>query len=77
MQEEDVSRFSGKVPNLTTQGDVESMALYAGAGASRIQEVIPAASVIAGVLEEAQALIEYRLRGLLEIRPKHTASTMV
>jgi len=77
MQEEEVSRFSGKVPNLTTQGDIESMALYAGEGSVHIKEVISAASVIKGILEEAQVIIDQRLRGLLEIRPKHSASTMV
>jgi len=77
MQEEEVSRFSGKVPNLTTQGDIESMALYAGMGSVHIKEVIPAASVVKGVLEEAQVIIQQRLRGLLEIRQKHNTSTMV
>lgn len=75
--EEEVPRFSGKVPNLTTQGDVESMALYAGMGSVHIREVISAASVIKGVLEEAQVIIEQRLRGLLETQPKHKASTML
>lgn len=69
MQDEAVLRFSGKVPNLTTQGDIESMALYAGTGASRITEVLPAASVILGLLEEAQVLIEYKLCGLLGTHP--------
>lgn len=75
--EEEVPRFSGKVPNLTTQGDIESMALYAGMGSVHIKEVISAASVVKGVLEEAQVIIQQRLCGLLEIRPKHNTSTMV
>jgi len=75
--DEEVRRFSGKVPNLTTQGDIESMALYAGTGSVHIKEVIPAASVVKGVLEEAQVIIQQRLCGLLEIRHKQYTSTMV
>ena len=77
-QKEVVPRFSGKVPNATTEGEVENMALYAGMGAVHIKEIVSAASVVKGVLEEAQAIIELRLCGLLKTRPqKKSASTMV
>ncbi|KAG0560672.1 hypothetical protein KC19_9G003900 [Ceratodon purpureus] len=77
-KKEVVPRFSGKVPNATTEGEVENMALYAGMGAVHIKEIVSAASVVKGVLEEAQAIIELRLCELLKTRPqKKSASTMV
>lgn len=75
--EEDVPRFSAIPPNSTTQGDVASMVMYAGTGASHIKEVLPTATVVRSILEETQTIIEQRLRGLLEIQPKQRASTTV
>nr|PNR59193.1 hypothetical protein PHYPA_001984 [Physcomitrium patens] len=74
---EEVPRFSGKVPNITTQGDVDSMVMYAGMGSAHIKEVLPAATVVRSLLEEAQVIIEQRLHGLLETQLKHPASTML
>jgi NAD(P)H-dependent flavin oxidoreductase YrpB (nitropropane dioxygenase family) len=65
-REEDVPRFSGKVPNLTTTGEVENMAMYAGTGVGQINEILPAAIVLRSIVEEAEAIIEHRLRGLVE-----------
>lgn len=64
----DITRFSGFAPNGTTQGDVESMAMYAGTGSALIKEILPAAQVVNGILEEAQAIIEQRLLGLVKAR---------
>ena len=75
--EEDVPRFSAIPPNSTTEGDVASMVMYAGTGVSHIKEILPTAIVIRSLLEEAQTIIEQRLPGLLEIRPKHIPSTMI
>lgn len=41
--QEDIHRFLGKVPNLTTLGHVESIALYVGTSANRIKGVFFAA----------------------------------
>ncbi|KAL3701519.1 hypothetical protein R1sor_019541 [Riccia sorocarpa] len=57
-RDEDVPKFSGKVPNSSTSGDVESMAMYAGTGVGLIHEIIPAASVVKGLVEGAQAIIQ-------------------
>ncbi|CAK9190414.1 unnamed protein product [Sphagnum troendelagicum] len=65
-REEDVPLFSGKVPNLTTTGEVENMAMYAGTGVGQINEILPAAIVLRSIVEEAEAIIEHRLRGLVE-----------
>lgn len=79
MQEEDVPKYSGKGPNLTTKGDVGSMALYAGMGSGRITEILPAAAVVNGIIEDAKVIIESRLRNLVESRPTYlpTIGTMV
>lgn len=79
MQEEDVPKYSGKVPNLMTKGDVGSMALYAGMGSGRITEILPAAAVVNGIIEDAKVIIDSRLRNLVESRPTFlpTIGTMV
>lgn len=79
MQEEDVPKYSGKVPNLTTKGDIASMALYAGMGSGRITEILPAAAVVNGIMEDAEVIIKLRLRNLVESRPTFlsTLGTMV
>lgn len=64
----DIARLSGFAPNATTQGDIESMAMYAGTGSALIKEILPAAQVVNGILEEAQAIIEQRLLGLVKTR---------
>ena len=73
--EEDVPRFSAIPPNSTTEGDVASMVMYAGTGVSHIKEILPTATVVRSLLEEAESIIEHRLRGLLEIRPKQNPIT--
>jgi len=77
--EEDVPKYSGKVPNSMTKGDVGSMALYAGMGSGRITEILPAAAVVNGIIEDAKVIIESRLRNLVESRPTFlpTIGTMV
>lgn len=75
----DITRFSGWPPNATVEGDVDSMAMYGGTGSAFIKEILPAAQVVKGILEEAQAIIEQRLSGLVHSRGSllSTLGTMV
>jgi hypothetical protein len=65
MQTLDITRFSGWPPNATIEGDVDSMAMYGGTGSAFIKEILPVAQVVNRILEEAQAIIEQRLSGLV------------
>lgn len=58
LQEKEVRRFAGTVPNATTTGDYESMVMYAGQGVGIIKEIIPASEVIKRLVEGAQLLIQ-------------------
>jgi len=42
--------------------------MYAGTGSALIKEILPAAQVVNGILEEAPAIIEQRLVGLVKAR---------
>ncbi|XP_010478433.1 PREDICTED: uncharacterized protein LOC104757390 [Camelina sativa] len=55
--EKEIRRFSGTVPNMTTTGDLESMAMYAGQSVGLIKEILPAGDVVKNLVEEAQLLI--------------------
>nr|XP_043627076.1 (3aS,4S,5R,7aS)-5-hydroxy-7a-methyl-1-oxo-octahydro-1H-indene-4-carboxyl-CoA dehydrogenase [Erigeron canadensis] len=59
--EKDIRRFAGTVPNKTTTGDIESMAMYAGEGVGLIKDILPAAQVIKMLVEGAQTLIRQQL----------------
>lgn len=52
-----IRRFAGTVPNATTTGDIESMAMYGGAGVGLIKEIVPASEVIKRLVEGARSLI--------------------
>ncbi|MED6108729.1 hypothetical protein PIB30_026818 [Stylosanthes scabra] len=54
----EVRRFAGTVPNMTTTGDIESMAMYAGQGVGLIKEILPAGEVVKRLVEGAQILIK-------------------
>ncbi|OIV91581.1 hypothetical protein TanjilG_08993 [Lupinus angustifolius] len=56
--EKEIRRFAGTVPNVTTTGDLESMALYAGQGVGLINEIISAGEVVKRLVEEAQLIIQ-------------------
>lgn len=57
LQEKEMRRFAGTVPNMTTTGDLESMAMYAGQSVGLIKEILPAGEVVKNLVEEAQLLI--------------------
>ena len=57
----DIRRFAGTVPNATTKGDIESMAMYAGQGVGLIKEILPAGEVVRRLVEGAQHLIRTHL----------------
>lgn len=42
---------------MTTTGDLESMAMYAGESVGLIKEILPAGEVVKNLVEEAQLLI--------------------
>lgn len=60
-QDIDVRRFAGTVPNATTKGDIESMAMYAGQGVGLIKEILPAGEVVRRLVEGAQHHIQTHL----------------
>jgi NAD(P)H-dependent flavin oxidoreductase YrpB (nitropropane dioxygenase family) len=60
-QHKDVRRFAGTVPNATTTGDIDSMAMYAGQGVGLITEIIPAGEVVKRIVAEAQRVIGEKL----------------
>ncbi|KAK4563967.1 hypothetical protein RGQ29_006167 [Quercus rubra] len=62
--EKEVKRFAGTVPNLTTRGDIESMAMYAGEGVGLIKEILPAGEVVQRLVEGAQHLIQQKFSGI-------------
>ncbi|KAL2649422.1 hypothetical protein R1flu_017550 [Riccia fluitans] len=76
-RDEEVPRFSGKVPNSSTSGDVESMAMYAGTGVGLIHEIVPAASVVNGLVEGAQAIIQQLGRSVDPGLSRERLTTMV
>lgn len=59
--EKEIRRFAGTVPNVTTTGDIETMAMYAGQGVGLIKEILPAGEVVRSLVEEAQLLIQQKL----------------
>ncbi|WCJ18733.1 Aldolase-type TIM barrel family protein [Euphorbia peplus] len=59
-EEKEIRRFAGTVPNLTTTGDIESMAMYAGQGVGLIDEILPAKVVVQKLVEGAQQLIQQK-----------------
>ncbi|KAK6945761.1 Nitronate monooxygenase [Dillenia turbinata] len=59
-KEREVRRMAGTVPNASTAGDVESMAMYAGEGVGIIKEILPAAEVIKRLVDGAQLLIQQK-----------------
>lgn len=63
-EEKEIRRFGGPVPNMTTTGDIESMAMYAGQGVGLIKEIWPASEVIKRLVEGAQQLIRGEFAGL-------------
>ncbi|KAK9286722.1 hypothetical protein L1049_015125 [Liquidambar formosana] len=62
--EKEVRRFAGTVPNASTTGDIESMAMYAGQGVGLIKEILPAAEVVKRLVEGAQLLIQQQFNGI-------------
>ncbi|KAL4614841.1 uncharacterized protein LOC142642956 isoform X1 [Castanea sativa] len=62
--EKEIKRFAGTVPNSTTRGDIESMAMYAGEGVGLIKEILPAGEVVQRLVEGAQHLIQQKFSGI-------------
>ncbi|RWV81152.1 hypothetical protein GW17_00057452 [Ensete ventricosum] len=56
----EVRRFAGTVPNSTTTGNVDCMAMYAGEGVGLINEILPAGEVVKSLVEEAQHIIQQK-----------------
>ena len=63
-QETEIRRLAGTVPNLTTTGDIESMAMYAGQGVGLIKEILPAGEVVKRLVEGAKVLIKQKFSGI-------------
>ncbi|XP_035540354.1 NADH:quinone reductase isoform X2 [Juglans regia] len=62
--EKEIRQFAGTVPNATTTGDIESMAMYAGQGVGLIKEILPAGEVVERLVEGAQHLIQQKFGGI-------------
>ncbi|XP_027366857.1 uncharacterized protein LOC113873079 [Abrus precatorius] len=59
-EEKEIRRFAGTVPNMTTTGDLESMAMYAGQSVGLIKEILPAAQVVKRLVEGAQLIMHQK-----------------
>lgn len=55
--------FSTDSPLRSMSGDFEAMALYAGTGVGRVTAIRPAADIVAGIVAEADALLDARGAG--------------
>lgn len=55
-------RFMGLPPTASTTGDLEQMSLLAGESCGLINDVRPVAEILAGLREQAEAVISTRLR---------------
>ncbi len=53
-----VKRFMGFTPSVETTGDIESMALYAGQGVGLIEQIRPAAEIVAEMAAEARRILQ-------------------
>lgn len=51
-------RFSTDSPLRSTTGDLEAMALYAGQGVAAVNDIVPAAERLAGIVAEAVTCLE-------------------
>ncbi|XP_057977267.1 uncharacterized protein LOC131164244 [Malania oleifera] len=69
-KEKEIRRFAGTVPNATTTGDIENMAMYAGQGVGLIKEILPAGEVIMRLVTGAQHLIQQQF---LDLKSKDEA----
>ncbi|MCI0463118.1 MAG: nitronate monooxygenase [Gemmataceae bacterium] len=58
-------KFSAVLPTPDTTGDLEEMCLPAGEGVGMCRRILPAAQIIAEMMEEAQRVIAGRLPGLV------------
>jgi nitronate monooxygenase len=65
-----IPRFGALPPATDTEGDVEEMCFLAGQGVGLVEDIQPAASVVAELTSGAQAIIAHRFGGTLA-----TAST--
>jgi len=61
-QELPLVRFMGLPPTAVTSGDLEQMSLLAGESAGLIEDLPPAAALVARLAEEARSVINDRLR---------------
>ncbi|XP_078163138.1 uncharacterized protein LOC144558223 [Carex rostrata] len=53
----EIRQYAITVPNATTTGDIESMAMYAGQGVGLIKEILPASQVVKMLVDGAQRII--------------------
>uniref|UniRef100_A0A7N0ZXT6 2-nitropropane dioxygenase n=1 Tax=Kalanchoe fedtschenkoi TaxID=63787 RepID=A0A7N0ZXT6_KALFE len=63
-QEKEIRRYAGTVPNVTTTGEIENMAMYAGQSVGLIREILPAGEVVERLIEEAQNLMKYQYKNI-------------
>ncbi|CAN6466807.1 unnamed protein product [Victoria cruziana] len=59
--EKEIPRFAGTAPNDATQGDIESMVMYAGQGVGLIKEILPAENIVRMLVDGAQLIIQQQL----------------
>jgi len=65
-KEKQVLRFAGTAPNSSSEGDIDSFALYAGQGVGLISEVESAGSVIENMVKEVETLVKEKLPSQLK-----------
>ena len=66
----EIKPFSVVMPTIHAEGRTDLMANYAGQGVGRIQEILPAATVVERIAHEAESIMRTRLR---EISPTNRA----
>ncbi|XP_031497742.1 uncharacterized protein LOC116262468 isoform X1 [Nymphaea colorata] len=56
--DKEIRRFAGTAPNEATQGDIDSMVMYAGQGVGLIKEILPAGDIVRMLVDGAQLIIQ-------------------
>jgi len=59
-------QYSVMAPADYIEGDIESLAFYAGESVSLVREILPAKEIVRGIAEEARAVISNRLAPLTQ-----------
>ena len=51
-------RYQSHTPDITTDGDIEAMALWAGQGVGLVRKIQPAGEIVREIAQEARAILK-------------------